>query len=113
LTAPSSGSIASATRSRSFEGTGIGLAPVQELVKLHGGTVRIETGIDRGSRFVVSLPVGSAQLPAGCLGAPRPQAAPAPGADAFVEEILRWLPGADPAAPRDDSPQRSSLHMMT
>ena len=51
------------SRGRSFEGTGIGLALVSELVKAHGGTVRVESVVGRGSTFVVSLPFGSDHLP--------------------------------------------------
>ncbi len=49
---------------RSFEGTGIGLALVFELVKLHGGSVRVESAIDNGSTFTVSIPMGSDRLSA-------------------------------------------------
>jgi signal transduction histidine kinase len=45
-------------RGRSFEGTGIGLALVQELVGQSGGTVAVESSLGRGSTFRVSLPVG-------------------------------------------------------
>ena len=44
------------SRARTYEGTGIGLALVQELVKLHGGSVRLESTAGRGSTFTVSIP---------------------------------------------------------
>ncbi|MEI6947592.1 ATP-binding protein [Paraflavisolibacter sp. H34] len=46
------------SRGRTFEGTGIGLALVQELVKLHGGTLTAESEQGRGSTFTVTLPFG-------------------------------------------------------
>ena len=50
-------------RGRSFEGTGIGLALVQDLVKLHGGTIRVASVEGEGSCFIVTIPGGSAHLP--------------------------------------------------
>ncbi len=45
-------------------GTGIGLAIVQEYVRLHGGKVWVEDAEDRGARFVVELPLdGNRTLP--------------------------------------------------
>jgi signal transduction histidine kinase/ActR/RegA family two-component response regulator len=42
--------------SRQYAGTGLGLALVKRIVELHGGTVTVESSLDRGSRFTVSLP---------------------------------------------------------
>jgi signal transduction histidine kinase/CheY-like chemotaxis protein len=41
---------------RAQEGTGLGLVLVARLVELHGGSVRIESKLGQGSRFIVSLP---------------------------------------------------------
>jgi signal transduction histidine kinase/DNA-binding response OmpR family regulator len=79
-------------RGRTQEGTGIGLALVQELTRLHDGTVRAESEEGRGSRFTVIIPFGTAHLPADRIGAARTQASTALGAEAFLEEALRWLP---------------------
>ena len=53
---------------RSHEGSGIGLALVQELVKLHGGELTVDSQVGRGSRFTVSMPLGTAHLPADQIG---------------------------------------------
>ncbi|SCE97322.1 SpoIIE family protein phosphatase [Micromonospora mirobrigensis] len=45
---------------RSAEGTGIGLALVQQLVRLHGGTVAVRSVQGEGSTFTVRLPYGEA-----------------------------------------------------
>ncbi len=78
-------------RARTYEGTGIGLALVQELVKLHSGTVRLESMLGRGSTFTVSIPLGKAHLPVDRIGAERTLASTALAADAYVDEAERWL----------------------
>ena len=82
-------------QSRSFEGSGIGLALVQELVKLHGGTIRAESTVGRGTRFVVTIPFGTAHLPQDRIGTAPTRSAASTRADAYVAEALRWLSAAD------------------
>ena len=80
------------TQGRTHEGSGIGLALVHELVKLHGGRVRVESELGLGSAFIITLPRGVAHLPAEqCASAPAANAT-SRGATAFVAEALRWLP---------------------
>ncbi len=42
---------------RKFEGTGLGLAMVKQLVELHGGTVAVASAVGEGSRFAAWLPL--------------------------------------------------------
>jgi signal transduction histidine kinase len=51
------------TKGRSFEGTGIGLSLVQELVKLHGGSVHVSSIEGEGTTFEVRLRTGGKHLP--------------------------------------------------
>lgn len=85
-------------RGRSLEGSGIGLALVQELVRLHSGTVQVQSEADRGSTFRVAVPLGITHLPRERLGAPRRLASTALGSEAYIEEALRWLPEVQPEA---------------
>ncbi len=84
-------------RSRSHEGTGIGLALVAELADLHGGAVAVESAPGEGSSFTVRVPFGVEHLPQDQLAGE----AAAPGAERFAEgfvaEALRWL------SPEDES----------
>jgi signal transduction histidine kinase len=103
-------------RSRTHEGSGIGLALVHDLILLHGGTIQVESALDAGTTFTVSLPSGIGHLPAGRLAAQRAAGPEARGAAPFMEEALRWDGGmavagtavakagtADPAFPAVES----------
>jgi len=48
---------------RTYEGSGIGLAMVSELVRLHGGNVTVQSKIGAGTTFVVAIPRGYHHLP--------------------------------------------------
>jgi PAS domain S-box-containing protein len=99
-------------RGRTFEGSGIGLALVAELAQLHGGAVRAESEEGRGSRFTVTVPLRSADLPAGHGVTASTPSSSATQASAYVEEALRWLPDGgleETAAPGPHAPQARIL----
>ncbi|MEH1101903.1 SpoIIE family protein phosphatase [Micromonospora sp. CPCC 205561] len=79
---------------RSHEGTGIGLALVQELVRLHGGSVGVRSVEGEGATFTVRLPYGRAAAATTTPGGRGHE----PAHEAYVTEALRWLPGSSPAA---------------
>lgn len=94
-------------RSRSNEGSGIGLALVQELVGLHGGTITAESTEGTGTSFTIRLPLGAGHLPADALApAAADSRVPFTTAEPYVQEALRWLPTdqADPALHGIDLP---------
>ncbi len=85
---------------RTHEGSGIGLALVQELVHLHGGMVSARSVLGSGTTFIVRLPLGKAHLPAERVVEQEDPRADSTQHEAYVQEALRWLPDAD------DDPQQ-------
>jgi PAS domain S-box-containing protein len=57
-------------KSRSHEGSGIGLALVDELVRLHGGSIVVNSVEGAGSAFTVRMPLGHAHLDPERLASP-------------------------------------------
>jgi PAS domain S-box-containing protein len=82
---------------RSYEGTGIGLALIQELVRLHGGAITAESEVGVGTAFHVEIPFGAGHLPPQCVAQLCDPSGGARMGAAFVEEALRWLPDDAPA----------------
>ena len=91
---------------RSFEGSGIGLALVQELVGMQGGTIAVASEPGVGSVFSVTIPLGSGHLPADRLDGEPALPPPTARAEAFVEEIRGWL-GDEPGPAAGGGPDRS------
>ncbi len=91
------------SRGRTHEGTGIGLALVQELVKLHGGSIRARSAAGQGTTFTIELLAGKSHLPAQQLGGSGTAPATPDEAGLFVEEALRWLPGGGTDVERNRS----------
>lgn len=44
---------------RNHEGSGIGLSLVKSLVEMHGGSIRLNSMYDKGSEFIVELPINN------------------------------------------------------
>ena len=93
-------------RGRTHEGSGIGLALVHELVRLHGGTITVESSLGRGTSFKVAIPAGSHHLPREQV---RSSGAQNPGtrARAFVEEAMHWLPADKRSGEIDGAPAQA------
>ncbi|MDX6300299.1 MAG: hypothetical protein QOF53_1513 [Nocardioidaceae bacterium] len=92
----------SGARSRTHEGSGIGLALVAELAALHGGQVRATSRPGEGSAFTVTVPFGSAHLPPDQVAEPQgtSSATAAAVAEGFLAETTHWAEGLDPDEPR-------------
>ncbi len=80
---------------RSNEGSGIGLALVQELVNLHGGSISADSAEGVGTTFTIRLPFGSAHLSADAVASKGGARGASGVAEPYVQEALRWIPADD------------------
>ncbi|WP_106279186.1 response regulator [Paraburkholderia sp. BL25I1N1] len=104
---------------RSVEGSGIGLAMVQELVKLHGGTVRVDSVLGEGACFTVSLPRGAVLSQAEDEAV---HASMSRHARMYVDAALRWSPeneildapsaGAAPASETSEAAPAAAARLL-
>jgi PAS domain S-box-containing protein len=79
------------SKSRTCEGTGIGLALVKELVALHGGTIKVTSHPGRGSLFVIAIPRGKSHLSQKQIYEFRDTPEADMYAAPFVGEAMGWL----------------------
>ncbi|HYD56068.1 MAG TPA: ATP-binding protein, partial [Burkholderiales bacterium] len=86
-------------RSRTHEGSGIGLALVQELVRLHGGRIEASSEPGHGTEFKVALRAGRAHLPAEKVREDAVSSTSPSRPSAYIAEALKWGAGDDSIAP--------------
>jgi signal transduction histidine kinase len=94
-------------RSRTQEGSGIGLALVQELARLLGGSASAKSQVGVGTTMTVVIPVRTADLSSQHLQPERMR--PHHRMNLFVDEASRWLPNASPPTGVDEAPGSPAL----
>src|SRR5262245_5718711 len=86
-------------KARTTEGSGIGLALVQDLVRIHKGNIRVESEVGRGTKFTVTLRFGHDHLPPDLVRSARTQITDSETTSAFFAESMGWLSGPSEGAP--------------
>nr|WP_291687538.1 ATP-binding protein [Bradyrhizobium sp.] len=87
---------------RSFEGTGIGLALVQELVRMHGASIEVRSALGQGTTFTIRVPFGSSHLPQDQISQSSSSAVSIKS-QPYLEEALRLLSGLETGLPSSGS----------
>lgn len=77
-------------KSRTHEGSGIGLSLVQELVKLHQGEIRVSSILNQGTTLTLFFLAGNQHLPQEQIGSRDPASNPNL-VQPFFQEVMQWL----------------------
>jgi len=81
------------TAGRSQEGTGIGLAMVKELLRIHGGSITVASEPEIGSVFTITIPAGREHLSDDKI-ANEERILSYSEVEAYVAEAEKWIPDA-------------------
>ena len=93
---------------RTHEGSGIGLALVQELTRLHGGEVAVKSLPGVGTTFTVRIPFGHRHLGRESISEADATAVQARQTGVYVQEALRWLPEAREQGAKAEKAERTA-----
>ncbi|TFZ07883.1 ATP-binding protein [Ramlibacter humi] len=83
-------------QARTIEGSGIGLALVAELTRMHGAAIDVQSRLGEGSTFRVDVPWGHAHLPPDQVVHQEASFMPSIASAGWIEEVESWLEGAAP-----------------
>jgi signal transduction histidine kinase/DNA-binding response OmpR family regulator len=83
-------------RGRTYEGSGVGLALVAELVNLHGGHAAVQSAVGAGSTFTVEIPLGRDHISPGLLAQVPAETSVEQDVAVYVAEARRWLRPSSP-----------------
>ncbi|APR78289.1 PAS/PAC sensor hybrid histidine kinase precursor [Minicystis rosea] len=86
-------------RARNAEGLGIGLALVKQIVRLHKGSIHVQSAPGQGTTFVIEIPRGKGHLPPERTVAATSSANRPPRAASIANDVLAW-----PAEPLEPAP---------
>ena len=80
-------------KARTYEGSGIGLSLVRELVRFHGASIKVESVPDEGTRFTVVFLKGKRHLRTRGIFESKADSHGSIAAAPYVEELKGWMPG--------------------
>ena len=102
------------TRSRTHEGSGIGLALVRDLVDLHQGSITVDSTPGAGTCFTIILPLGRAHLHDEQVVAGAGATASPAALESFTAEARRWLPeeAAEEPTAEDNAVLSAGAHIV-